>query len=649
MKRILTIAALVLATFTKAAAAPGDTIKVQAQSGIWMDHYGNFDSTIEFPDGTKSYRKVMMTFTLGRYACPGNPQYCGDWDYTVQTLLMTKTGDTLELGRLISPYAGDGWPRTSTSWKQRYEFDVTDFYPLLKDSATIRIHYSGYSWGFTANVKFDFIEGTPPRNVLGIDKLWHGSYSFGDGNAPIDNNVTSYTKSAPANTQFTDMKFIITGHGSDDMGCSEFCKKYYRVNLNKALGPQTDIWRADCGYNHMYPQNGTWVHDRGNWCPGDKVFTNVHPLGVQGGSSYEIDVDFEAYTGTLNRQGASRGSYIIGAAAFYYGAFNKTKDASLDDIIAPSNHETHFRYNPFTGKPLVRVRNEGSDTIKTIRFKYEVAGGTGAVEYTWQGSLAPLASAEIELGPLFDLRKITSSGNKFNVEIVEVNGATDADATNNKMSSVFEPALQLPLTSVVELVTNSATVNGVSETSWKIVDAYSGNTVVERKNCTPNTPYSDTVKLTVGMYKLVVEDAGCDGLYWWANQNAGAGTLDVKRPGNPFPESLTGYFSGDFGCGFTQYFNVDWPAGISNVESISPSINVYPNPAQGSVTVTLYGLERMDGVLLMKDITGKVVTTQKAAGQLNTIDVSKLANGVYMLEYANDTQGKLKSKVIIAR
>src|SRR5690606_16321631 len=115
-------------------------------------------------------------------------------------------------------------------------------------------HYSGYSWGFTANTRFDFIEGTPPRNVLGIDRLWKNSYSYGQA-TPIDDKVTSFTKTAPANTQFTDMKFTITGHGSDDNGCSEFCKKYYRVMLNKAMGAQTDIWRADCGFNHMYPQN----------------------------------------------------------------------------------------------------------------------------------------------------------------------------------------------------------------------------------------------------------------------------------------------------------------------------------------------------------------------------------------------------------
>ena len=163
MKRLLALLpAILLAAFVSA--APGDTTKVQSFAGLQMDHYGAFDTTVEFPDGSVAYRKILMNFTLGKYQCPGNPppQYCGDWDYDVHMFIMTKTGDTLEIGRFITPYANASYARTPWTWKQRYVFDVTDFYNQLKDSATVRIFYSGYSWGFTADVRFDMIEGTPP-------------------------------------------------------------------------------------------------------------------------------------------------------------------------------------------------------------------------------------------------------------------------------------------------------------------------------------------------------------------------------------------------------------------------------------------------------------------------------------------------------
>ena len=28
----------------------------------------------------------------------------------------------------------------------------------------------------------------------------------------------------------------------------------------------------------LYPQGGTWVYDRANWCPGDKATTRNHEL-----------------------------------------------------------------------------------------------------------------------------------------------------------------------------------------------------------------------------------------------------------------------------------------------------------------------------------------------------------------------------------
>src|SRR5690606_8075792 len=117
--------------------------------------------------------------------------------------------DTLELGRFITPYSGDGWPRISAGWKQRYTFDVTDMYNQLKDSATVRIGYSGYSWGFTGNIKFEFIEGTPPRDVLGAERLWGRSYPYGK-TPSINDLIDAKNRTAPANTQFAELAFTVS-------------------------------------------------------------------------------------------------------------------------------------------------------------------------------------------------------------------------------------------------------------------------------------------------------------------------------------------------------------------------------------------------------------------------------------------------------
>lgn len=651
MKRIVYLFLLAFLPCVAAKAAPGDTTWVQGQTDAWLGTMPtNTDSLLTFPDGSKSYRRIYMIFTLGKYACPNNPQYCADWDYTVQNFLMTPNGDTVELGRLITPYANS--TRLNANWKGRYVYDVTDMYPLLKDNATVRIHFSGYSGGFTGTVQFAFIEGTRPRDVLGIERLWHGSFKYGDGANPIDNKVTAISKAAPAGAASTEMKLNITGHGGDGTSnCAEFCRKYYQVKVNANMTEQKDIWRDDCGVNDIYPQNGTWVFNRANWCPGDLIHTNVHNLNVVGGNNYDVDLDFEAYTGVPSGSG-SVGSYTIEGAAYYYGGFNKQLDASLEDIIAPSKDEFHFRSNPYTASPIVKVKNEGATAISSLEFSYN--GGVVVTTYTWQGSIPPLGEAEITLPELWDLR-MPPPGNThiFTCQITKVNGQVDNDPTNDKLANEFNLAPVWPNSIYITLKTNGSVGSNGSETTWRIYQ--NGNVVAERPNTNPSTTYVDTVKLGPGAYMLEVMDEGCDGVNWWLYQaypqNPGIGSINVKRSNGNGSLTLNGYFNGDFGCGFKQFFNVDWPTSVEEVVSTSNlAISVHPNPAQNKATVSFEGVDKIDGRVMIVDAVGRVVATQTANSAMVEINTAELANGVYSVIYGAATSDlKLQTRLVIAK
>jgi len=649
MKKLL-IAAFAAITCFSAHAANGDTTWVQAHSDVWLDHYGAHDTTIQFPDGTKSYRKIYMIWTLGKRVCPGyDPNnagegqgrtgWCGDWDYTVNNYFMNSKGDTVELSRFITPYARENAPRTPLTWKQRYIFDITDYYPLLKDMATFRINYSGYSWGFTANVKFAFIEGTPSRNVLGIDKAWNGYFAYG-GATPIDDKVTAKTFTVPANTVSSEMKLLISGHGADATNCAEFCKKYYQVKINGSITEQKDIWRDNCGKNHLYPQSGTWLLDRANWCPGDRILPNVHRFSDLNSGTYNVDVDFEQY----NPGGSTAGSagYGINAAMFYYGPFNHKQDASLEDIIAPTNYEGYFRENPCAGKPTVEVKNTGSGAIRSITFEYGVVGGN-VYYYNWIGVLKPLQNALITMDEIWELRNATGSNNGFYAKIIHVNGSADDDVSNNEMKSYFTAAPLWPTTIRVSMRTNNQIEN-----RWKILNS-SDSVVVKREGSEPNVTYIDTVSLGPGIYKLVVEDDGCDGLNWWANPNAGSGNIQVKALTGLAPYNLAGYFSADFGCGFTQEFRVSWPTGIENVNEVNTGMEVYPNPATNQITVAL-DAKTAKGKINLIDMTGRVVASQIVNSNETIINTAALVNGVYYVTFISDNKEvKLKSKLVIAK
>ena len=118
MKRQIYFIVITLFCFlTKANANVGDTTWVQSFNGQFT-HPGNFDTSVVFPNTSTTYRKIYMIFTLGEYNCPGSPQYCHQWDYTVQNFVMTPGGDTLELSRFITPYATSGTPGFGLAWKR---------------------------------------------------------------------------------------------------------------------------------------------------------------------------------------------------------------------------------------------------------------------------------------------------------------------------------------------------------------------------------------------------------------------------------------------------------------------------------------------------------------------------------------------------
>src|SRR5690606_32854665 len=107
----------------------------------------------------------------------------------------------------------------------------------------------------------------------------------------------------------------------------------------------------------LYPQSGTWIHNRANWCPGDLVREIHHPipLTVSPGDSFTLGLRFQDYFNTK----AGEASYKIGSTIFYYGDFNFETDAAITAIVSPNNDETYYRNNPICGDAEIKIKNEG--------------------------------------------------------------------------------------------------------------------------------------------------------------------------------------------------------------------------------------------------------------------------------------------------
>jgi len=615
-------------------AAPGDTTRVRAHDATHMNWYGNFDRRANFPDGNKTYQKILLRYTLG---CPSSG--CSEWDYTTRVFVLRPTGqldtngnavkEEIELCRVITPYAGN----YANSWKWTHTFDVTDYEPLLHDSIDIRLQFQGYQDGFTGTIDFEFVEGTPPHKVNGVVKLYEGSSPYGDPNNSVENFLSEKSVTVPAGTVYSKMIYRPTGHGfGGNEDCAEFCPKYFYVLTDNTQRAQGLIWNETCGNNAQYPQAGTWLFDRANWCPGspasDYTF-NLTPFLAPG--SHTVNVNMEPFMNVGNNSC----SYNVSSHLFMFAAAAFTNDAELLEVLSPSNNKNYGRFNPVCNDAKVVIRNYGSNPLTTAKIVYGIEGGNEN-EVTWTGNLAFLQTDTFTF-PVSDWSNATTS-RQFNIRIVDANGLADQYAANNRQTSQFDIPPVYPHTFVLEYKTNSATFDN----AWTIKDG-SGNTIFSRGSHTANTVYKDTMDFATGCYVFEFTDESKNGLSFFSFNGDGNGYLRFKRAD---ANSTLKSFNANFGTSIIQHFTVGGSLSIGEAEVPVPEVELFPNPVTDQLNIRVSGING-DAWMQILDMSGKQLRIEKVNIQNGVLskDISSLSSGMYIFKLVNE-KGAVKKKFV---
>ena len=515
-----------------------------------------------------------------------------------------------ELARYITPY-GNGLS-LGTGWT--WTFDLSDYATLLHDS----VHLSAGNWQELLDMQLLFIVGTPPRNVVGIQNLWNGNFDYGFASNPIENHLVPLTVTIPTNAVNTRWKSRVTGHGMDSpSNCSEFCPRshYYKVNGVQQFSKLA--WRDNCDVNPLYPQGGTWVYDRSNWCPGAEVWTYDWELTphVTPGATTVLDHDLQPYTNTSGWD-----YWQIEDQVVFYGAPNFTLDASVEDILSPTSDQMWKRYNPICTNPVIKIKNTGSTTLTSLTITYGLVGATPSV-YNWTGTLPFMESTTVTLGNFNWL----ASATQFTVSISSPNGGTDQYQHNNTRHSSFTPPMVMPSKFVIEFKTNSY----AWENQYTLKNS-AGNVILSQSSLSPNTIYRDTVDLPSDCYEFELTDSGEDGLTWWANQNQGSGYVRFRSATN---NSILKNFGQDFGGQIYQQMNIGLNVGTQEyIYNERDVMNVYPNPANDHVYIDVNLLHNEDGTVTITDMLGKVVYTYSFKSSSTAsleADLSMLTKGMY--------------------
>ncbi len=582
-----------------------------------------------FPAEEREIRRLVLNLTLAH----PKDRAIAHWDYLDHVNILRVgglKGDTLnyEIGRMLTPYGSN----FKEDWSFTWQVDVTDFAAFLRDSVEIEYVHTGYEspdlgWDLTIDFKIDF--GPPVAQFIAIQTFWDGSFQYGNPENTIEEELAAIDIERGQSAAFGRLRIQHTGHGMDrENGCSEFCSRWREIVFDDQIIDHRDIWK-ECGDNPLYPQGGTWIFDRGYWCPGDLKIPDIIDIPLTQ-AGHTIDLDMEPFTANdVNQPREVITSYFI-----QYAEPTHKNDVAIEEIIAPNNVDNYNRFNPAAFQARIKIRNLGKNNLTKLTLAYQTVGFKKS-KYSWTGDLAFFESTEIILPGDIDA---TNGLNVFAVELINPNGKKDEWPADNKMESHFADVPTLPTTLIVDFLTNNK-----SQDNTLLIFNSKNDTVYKK---TPDmlqaaTQYTDTLNLDEGNYALALADTAGDGLEFWFMPESGYGRLRLKdRSGN-----ILHIFESDCGNGQFFSFRCDDDAVIDTTKEYL-SVNIFPRMVTDYLTVytTTHKASTLK-IIITKD--GEYVEQHEYTNIVDStigMDVRHLAEGRYVMEIYIDGEHKMNRR-----
>ena len=574
-----------------------------------------------FPSSDFKYRKVLLNVI---FQCPDS-LHCGEWDYT-GTISLKNRGiqkEDWEIARMMTPY---GWSFPS-NWKFTWQTDITDFGPFIHDSIEVEYAHYGYEnnkdRGWLVTFDFQFIEGVPVQETKGIEKLWSGDLKYGDSLTSIESYLQPITLKNPFKATNGRLRIIQTGHGMDSKEtCAEFCPKLRKIYHNSTLIDQRKVWKK-CGTNALYPQAGTWIYDRANWCPGSLVSAESFELDLKNQSEFTLNIDMEEYRNNLNNPA----HYTFSTFTFLQDEPWAKNDVSIDQIIQPNSTDEFARLNPICANPVVRIKNNGKQNLKKLTIHYGLIGDK-ELFYNWKGNLKFNDTTSIQL-PSFTTTKASAS--RFFVTLSKPNNSKDEYNLDNSACTPFILPEKLPTRFVIEIQSNDSS----KYLTFAIKDA-ERKIKFERKlsEFKPATLYRDTILLDEGCYEFLFKDTLNVGLDFWAMPEAGYGFIRFfDMNGN-----LIKNYKSDFGSfEYLQFITTNET--ISPVNEEFPLATIFPRSNNGKFLLDYLGKISETVTFRIEEPISKETVYTTSLTNLKSgylpFDVSHLKEGRYFLYIKN--------------
>jgi len=366
-------------------------------------------------------------------------------------------------------------------------------------------------------------------------------------------------------------------------------------------------------------------------------------------------------------------------------------DASASNILNVSSVECDSSINP-----IVQIKNWGQDTLLSVDIKYFVDNNTAST-FHWTGILLTDSSTTVSLPSI----AVTGGNHTFTSYTTNPNNGTDQNAINDTTTFSFNvintSQITLPLIQGFELTTFPPVNWTISHNIWQRVTSCSGfgnstacammpfwsnassdslyTPFISFSNATSplyltfdfahayySAQYSDTFAVKIST------DCGASWTTLWIQGGTTLGTAPTNTQTEFIPTNtqwrhvsldISSYigmprvqfeFEGLSGYGNDLYLddiNIDFTTGIPANPAIQ-SMEVFPNPTSGMVTVLLNGNTSKNISISVYDALGqRIINTSRT---LNTstnqfdINLADFARGIYHLQI--ETNNEVFNKTI---
>ena len=372
---------------------------------------------------------------------------------------------------------------------------------------------------------------------------------------------------------------------------------------------------------------GTGGNTQGDWITGTLypiICTDGTVNNTQVSSDYQI-----GYWPTIYMVCPNRIITETGQSGTNYGAISSCPPpASYDNDASTFDYSGETLTCEGDLTPEITVQNYGLVPLTNMNIDVTVNGNV-ASSTPWTGNLATYATTNVTLPALNGL----ANNDMVTINVTQPNGVTDANTSNNATSFYVTTATSnTDLNITVQIVTDAYG----SETTWDIKDD-NGMVVLSGGPYNNLTAAGTTTQPAVTgtlaaqtCHTFTIYDSYGDGI------NAGYGTGSfMVTDANGTVLAMGGQFTDEDGDAFKT-----GDAIVQNINDVSNSISIYPNPAKDVLIIN--GLFNSVNIY---DVSGKLVLTSEYN---NNINVSSLADGLYMLEI-NTSSGVKTEKITITK